>query len=64
MPVQYLTAGDVARHLTVAESTLKTWRHRGEGPRWVRLGRRRIAYPLPDFEAWQAEQVAATARAG
>lgn len=51
-----LTAGDVARLTTLDESTLAKWRTRGEGPRWVRLGRKRIAYPRADFERWLAEQ--------
>jgi predicted DNA-binding transcriptional regulator AlpA len=41
---------DAARYLGLAESTLEKWRVFGGGPRWVRLGRRAVGYPLSDLD--------------
>ena len=53
---ELLTPAEVARITTLAESTLGDWRKRGEGPRYVRLGCRRVAYRREDVEAWLAQQ--------
>lgn len=41
----------LARKLGVRTNTLEKWRVRGDGPSYLRLGRR-IAYDIRDVEAW------------
>ena len=55
---EYLTAEDVLRlqpfsHLKLA--TLKKWRHTGEGPRSVRIGRKPL-YTLSEIIRWLSER--------
>lgn len=44
----------------VSPATLKTWRHKGIGPRYVVIGSR-VRYRLCDLEAWMAERTVAPA---
>lgn len=41
----------VAEHLGVPVSTLYQWRHRGVGPRGIKVGRH-VRYRWEDVEAW------------
>jgi len=50
----YLTEEEFAERYHLGRRTLQRWRQTGEGPRWCRLGRRRILYRLHDIEAWAA----------
>jgi predicted DNA-binding transcriptional regulator AlpA len=50
--VLYLTEAEFAEQYHLGERTVQRWRQTGEGPSWVRLGRRRILYRLSDVEAW------------
>ncbi len=54
---QYITAAELASRLGCAVITLEKWRQRGEGPHWVRVGKRAVRYRVRDVEAWLAEQV-------
>lgn len=46
-----LTERDVADQLGLSVATLRAWRHRGKGPRFVRFGRavRYLAADIDDF---------------
>jgi predicted DNA-binding transcriptional regulator AlpA len=46
-----LTEREVADRLGLAVATLRTWRHRGKGPRFLRLGRsvRYLPSDVDDF---------------
>lgn len=46
----------------IAEGTLAWWRHKndGTGPRWFRLGPRKIAYKKSDVLAWLDAQYSAS----
>jgi predicted DNA-binding transcriptional regulator AlpA len=46
-----LTPTEVSEETGVALATLNTWRTRGGGPRYVKLGRR-VAYKRTDLDAW------------
>jgi len=46
-----LTPAAVSRETNVSLATLSTWRCRGGGPRFVKLGKR-VAYRRADLEAW------------
>lgn len=45
----------VAERLNVPESTLRYWRHRGEGPPSIKLGRL-VRYSAVALEQWLAAQ--------
>ena len=40
----------------ITVNTLKFWRHKGEGPRWFKAGKR-VFYRESDVAAWESEQV-------
>jgi predicted DNA-binding transcriptional regulator AlpA len=50
----YLTEREFSERYHVAQRTVQRWRATGEGPAFVRVGPRRIAYRLSDCEAWAA----------
>jgi hypothetical protein len=41
-----------ARYLNFEPATLKSWRYRGRGPAYIRVGRS-VRYRLPDLDEWQ-----------
>ena len=45
-------AAAVAEALGVRRSTLATWRRRGSGPPFMRLGRLLTVYPTRDLRRW------------
>lgn len=51
-----MTTAEVAEYLKTPEATLRYWRHRGEGPRAVKLGRR-VVYRRQDVDAWFEAQL-------
>ncbi len=50
---ELLDTSSLARKLGVQTNTLEKWRVRGEGPVYVRIGRR-IGYDPRDVDAWLA----------
>ena len=48
----YLTEEQFADRYHLGRRTVQRWRQTGEGPRWCRLGPRRILYRVADIEAW------------
>ena len=49
---QLLRTEDLERELGISRETLRTWRRRGIGPRWQRVGPRIIGYRRSDVDAW------------
>jgi hypothetical protein len=47
---------EVAQYLRSTTSSLAQMRYRGEGPKFVRMGRR-VLYRWPDVEQWLAESI-------
>jgi predicted DNA-binding transcriptional regulator AlpA len=47
-----LTTEQAATKLGLSERTLEAWRSRGEGPPFLRVGPRRVAYSLNDLDSW------------
>ena len=43
-------------------STMRWWRHRGTGPKYVKFGPRKVLYYIDDLDAWIAEQAVETPR--
>jgi predicted DNA-binding transcriptional regulator AlpA len=52
MEMYFSEAEFAARYLNGARRTAQRWRTTGDGPPFVRLGPRRIAYRVSDVEAW------------
>ena len=51
----YLTEQEFCRRYKISTRTAQRWRYIGDGgPKYVRLGFRRIGYRLADCEAWAA----------
>lgn len=46
-----LTETQAAQHLGLSVATLRAWRHRGKGPRFVRFGRA-VRYLRVDLDAF------------
>jgi predicted site-specific integrase-resolvase len=55
-----LTNQETAERLRVPLQTLAVWRMNGYGPRFFKAGRY-VRYRLEDVEAWEREQVEASA---
>ena len=50
--VALLAPADAARSLNVTTRTLERWRISGEGPKFVRVGPRKVGYRQADLQAW------------
>jgi Histidine kinase-, DNA gyrase B-, and HSP90-like ATPase len=49
---RYLKPQQFCEIYNIAPRTAERWRVTGDGPKWVRIGPRRVAYRLADCEAW------------
>lgn len=47
----HITAAELSKRWGVHANTLQRWRTEGGGPKFVRLGMKRILYPLAEVEA-------------
>ena len=56
---QYLTPAEAAEILHCSPATLKDWRYKAIGPRYVRLGYRSIGYRPEDIQAFVDERTQA-----
>jgi excisionase family DNA binding protein len=52
-----LTQDEAAEYLRVSPRTLERWRLLGIGPRYVKLGGRKVACRLADLDAWINSQL-------
>lgn len=48
----FLSERQVAAIYPFSTRTLQRWRVTGDGPRWCRLGAKRVAYRASDLETW------------
>jgi predicted DNA-binding transcriptional regulator AlpA len=53
---EVLLAPEVAAIVRVEVPTLATWRARGEGPAWFRIGKKKAGYMRSDVMAYLARQ--------
>ena len=53
---QILRTPKAARLLDVSERTLEKWRLTGDGPEFIRLGRRGVGYDVRDIESFISER--------
>jgi predicted DNA-binding transcriptional regulator AlpA len=56
----HLCRKQLAKRLNVSERTVERWWKDGDGPKGLRLGARRIVYPLAEVEAWEAKRLYAS----
>lgn len=54
---QVIRTPDAAAVLGMSVQTIEIWRHKGLGPKYVRLGTRAVGYRLGDLRAWLDERV-------
>lgn len=52
-PQEFLTSTQLAARWQVTIGALKKWRVEKRGPRYVKLGRRRVLYRLADVAAYE-----------
>ena len=50
----YLTLNEVAEHYRTTEATVRYWRHKGYGPKGVKVGAR-VLYPLSEIDRFDRE---------
>ena len=53
----YIRRADVPQYIPVAAQTLARWSCEGQGPNFVKLGRRLVAYRTGDLREWLQSQV-------
>ena len=53
---EILTTDQAAAHLALGRSTLEKWRCTGTGPKFVKLGVRRVGYDKADLDDWIASR--------
>ena len=51
-----LTTKEVAERLRLHHQTLINWRVKGDGPRFIKVGRK-VVYPLAEIEAFEKKQL-------
>jgi len=51
-PDEYVTEQGLHERYLIPPRTAQRWRSTGDGPRWIRLGRRRVLYRVSDVEEW------------
>jgi hypothetical protein len=51
------TPAEIAEALHTTPASLAQMRYRGDGPKWVRAGRRRILYRWVDVDQWITESL-------
>jgi predicted DNA-binding transcriptional regulator AlpA len=54
--VKILSTSQAAARLDLGQSTLEKWRCVGSGPKFIKLGTRRVGYSEADLDAWIASR--------
>lgn len=50
----YLTPAEAADHYRTTEDTLRYWRYKGKGPKFIRAGAR-VLYPRAEIERYDRQ---------
>jgi predicted DNA-binding transcriptional regulator AlpA len=61
---EILTTDQAASHLALGRSTLEKWRCAGTGPKFIKLGLRRVGYHKADLDEWDCGAPAACQHVG
>ncbi len=56
LTAQYIDESELRNRYLIPPRTAQRWRASGDGPRYVRMGKRRIIYRIEDIERWLAER--------
>jgi predicted DNA-binding transcriptional regulator AlpA len=56
----HLCRRQLAERLNISQRTVERWWLDGDGPKGLRLGARRIVYPVREVERWEAERLFAS----
>ena len=51
-----ITRSDLPQYLPIASQTLARWAVEGQGPRFIKVGRRLVAYRVGDLREWLQNQ--------
>ncbi len=54
--MELLNTHEVAAELGLSERTLESWRWKGQGPPFLRIGPRRVVYTREDLRDWLVRQ--------
>lgn len=57
---ELLTTAECAERLKVSVATVRRWRHRGEGPNYVRFSRNDVRYRIEDVDAFLKQKTVIT----
>lgn len=50
----YMTPQELARRLRISTGTLANWRLRGEGPKFMKIGKK-VLYPMDEVAAYEQQ---------
>ena len=53
---EYIDEDGLSERYLIPPRPAQRWRSSGDGPKWIRLGRRRILYRVSDVEEWLKER--------
>ncbi len=53
----FYTEADLSVISGIPRKTLQRYRNTGEGPPWIRFGRRSIRYPIKEYEEWLTKNI-------
>jgi hypothetical protein len=53
---EYVAESGLQERFLIPPRTAQRWRQSGDGPPFVRLGKRRVVYRVADVERWLAER--------
>jgi predicted DNA-binding transcriptional regulator AlpA len=59
-----LDTDELSDFIHISPDTLRYWRHMGKGPRYFKMGGRKVYYRQEDVDAWLKVQYEASNRAG
>jgi predicted DNA-binding transcriptional regulator AlpA len=54
--LRILSEGELARYLRVSRACLRRWRAVGQGPPWLRVGKRLVRYDMAALRRWIEER--------
>ena len=54
--IMNLTTKEAAERMRLTARTLANWRVKGEGPRFIKMGRK-VLYPLAEIEAYERDRL-------
>ena len=57
---EYVDEDGLAERYLIPPRTAQRWRTSGDGPPFIRLGKRRVVYRVADIEQWLAQRTFAS----